>query len=216
MEIIFIYNKTNNQNKKVKDKIVNYVNQSYNVFNHNTESLILPVVPVMEFPHTQNLDKFSGLENEYNLTSYEELKTFAINSFFPVNKDYSFLHVGSEPDGNVYVDFLSTMLNTQTPFRLIAYDVNSAFDTGLNVASNILNQTQNAKNIIKSPFDVRFDGLVVVKSFKHTTENNGDIAYNLELSEFINKEMLINWLELGINAGVNMIKKTDLKAVGLI
>ena len=68
--------------------------------NNNEEVMIFPVVPPdFEITDEQNNEDFDGISGKMKLIGEKGLKKLTISSFFPVNKEYTFVKAGSERDG---------------------------------------------------------------------------------------------------------------------
>ena len=228
MEIIFIKEAQTSTDivSQVKNSIISRIEQAVNAINSNyetknSESLILPIVPKNNpFKSLAEVKNYKGLEREYNVPTYQSLKSFTWSSFFPVNKDYSFQHTGSNINGYDYVDFLQERQINQLPFRLIAFDTNTLTRTVTNIAGDVVNRA-NLQDYLSSPIRIFFDGFVLVKDFEYALDDAKDLSYTLSLEEF-NVDILesekykLSWPELSTNMATNVITKYALKGAGLI
>lgn len=222
MEIIFVYEKEGLRDvvSQVKYKVVDMIDTALNLLNPSkTENLILPIVPKIKFPNCAKVDTYEGLTANYNIPSKRGLDTIEWSSFFPVNKSYSFQHIGSNNNGYDYVRFLQRRLQNQYPFRLIAYENNTVLGAVKGIASDTINNNvsmKTASNLI----EVIFDGIVIVKDFNMNVDNVGDIEYSLKLKQFVDaNNPLIDWASLTTGIVTNMAVKTTnsmLKNAGLI
>lgn len=228
MEIIFIKEAqtSNDIVSQVKNSIISRIEQAVNAINSdyetkNSENLVLPIVPKNNpFETLAEVKNYKGLEREYNVPTYQSLKSFSWSSFFPVNKSYSFQHAGSSINGYDYVDFLQDRQINQLPFRLIVFDTNTLTRTVTNIAGDVVNRT-NVQEYLSSPIRVFFDGFVLVKDFQYALDDGKDLSYTLSLEEF-NVDILesekykLSWSDLGVNTATNVITKYALKGAGLI
>lgn len=228
MEIIFIRERQSSQDivSQVKNSIISRIEQAVNAINSdyetkNSETLVLPIVPKNNpFKTLAEVKNYKGLEREYNVPTYQSLKSFSWSSFFPVNKSYSFQHAGSNINGYDYVDFLQDRQINQLPFRLIAFDTNTLTRTVTNIAGDVVNRA-NVQEYLSSPIRIFFDGFVVVNEFQYELDNAKDLSYTLSLQEF-NVDILesekykLSWSDLGVNTATNVITKYALKGAGLI
>ena len=228
MEIIFIREAQTSQDilSQVKNSVISRIEQAVNAINSdyelkNSETLVLPIVPKNNpFKTLADIKNYKGLKREYNIPTYQSLQSFTWSSFFPVNKDYSFQHIGSNVNGYDYVDFLQERQINQLPFRLIAFDLNTISRTATNIASDVVNGA-NLQGYLSSPIRMFFDGFVHVKEFQYEPDEAKDLSYTLSLEEF-NVDILesekykLNWSGIGINTATNVITKYALRGAGLI
>nr|DAD95068.1 MAG TPA: tail assembly protein [Siphoviridae sp. ctVqj4] len=92
--------------------------------NNNETVLVLPVIPekMPEMSQTYNHTTFDAVAQEINLIGNKGLRTVTLQSFFPVNKNYSFQRPGSEKDGWKYVAFFNRYADLKVPIRMIWLD----------------------------------------------------------------------------------------------
>ena len=126
--------------------------------NNNETVLILPVLPaempemVQEYKNTT----FDAIDGEINLIGTKALRTVNIQSFFPVNKEYSFQRPGSEKDGWKYVAFFNKYAGLRVPIRMVWLD-------GINEISNMA---------------------YTIEGFTCNINRSRDISYSLDLKEY--------------------------------
>lgn len=221
MEIVFVREKQNSTDilSQVKNSVISRIQIPVDLTNKETETYILPVVPENNpFARITDVKNYKGLTADYNISTHRNLRSFEWSSIFPVNKGYSWQHFGSNMNGYDYVDFLNDRQGRELPFRLIAYERNSATRTVANIAGNVANQTISIQNILSTPIRTFFDGFVVVKKFEYISDKVRDIKYTLSLEEF-NTDIIkpeIDWRELGISSVSNVVTRFALKSAGLI
>ena len=221
MEIIFVREAQNRTDilSQVKNSIIARIQQAVNIADRETESLILPIIPKNNpFKHSSKIDNYKGLTTDYNVPSHEDLRSFEWSSIFPVNKNYSFQHAGSNINGFDYVDFIEERQNNRLPFRLIAYDYNTITSTIMNEAGMVLSGSVNVQNIAQNAIRIFFDGFVTVKEFDYYIDNAKDINYSLKLEEFNSETLMpeIDWASSAVNIGSNVVTKYALQKIGLI
>ncbi len=92
--------------------------------NNGETVLILPVLPekMPEFVEIWQNSTFDSLNGEINLIGTKGLRTVTLQSFFPVNKNYTFQRPGSEKDGWKYVAFFQKYADLRVPIRMIFLD----------------------------------------------------------------------------------------------
>lgn len=120
---------------------------------------IVPIVP-------PDVDIKTGGENEtlktakgnIRLVGEKTLKTVAWSSIFPVNKNYSFVAVGSRSNGYDYTDFLDNACSAKIPIRIVITTVNK----------------RTLCNMLATVDD----------GFSWTVDTAGDIKYSINLTEF--------------------------------
>lgn len=126
--------------------------------NNNTELLVFPVVPYAEVSTPQANEEFDTINaGKLNLIGDIGLRTLSISSIFP-NNDYKWIKSGSSNNGWEYIDFFNKWRSKKVPFRIII-----TTDKGkewLNMACTVDN-------------------------FAYGEKRNGDIAYTLDLKEYI-------------------------------
>jgi len=126
--------------------------------NNNADIYVLPIVPPnIEINSPQKNETFEGLKGDFTLIGNKGLKEISISSFFPVDKNYSFVAQGAEKNGWKYVEFVENLKKNKTPVRVV--------------------MTNKQKHTI-------FNGLCSVENFKYKPDNVGDIQYTLDLKEF--------------------------------
>lgn len=125
--------------------------------NNNEEVVILPVVPPIKLDRPQSNQKFETINNgTLNLIGEVGLYEFPISSIFPAQQ-YPWLKPGSVAKPMMYVVFFNKYRRKQVPFRCIA----------------------------SRPDGVEwFNMPVLVDDFQYYPRANGDIVYDLELSEY--------------------------------
>ena len=219
MEIVFVREKQNSNDilSQVRDSVIARIQQAVNLTESDTETYILPVVPKNNpFKNITDLKKYKGLSANYTIPDRTDLKTFSWSSIFPVNKNYAWQHAGSNLNGYDYVDFIQERQNNELPFRLIAFDRNTALTTGVNVLNSVL-EGANGMELLQAPIRNHFDGFVMVKEFEYDIDSVKDIKYTITLEEF-NTDILrpIDWTQAGVSAVTNIVTKYALKTAGLI
>ena len=130
------------------------------VANENqTKIMVLPVVPdrLGGIEYFTNNETFESLQGKITLIGNEELKSFKIESIFPVFKTYPFIKLNSNFNGWEYHKFF--MENVNKPVRLV-------------VTTDLL------KTLINT--------LCTYKYILKTVKANGNIVYSLEFTEFNN------------------------------
>jgi len=216
MEIAIIRER---QNRTFLQNLSNLVTERFQTFfnltGSETETLLLPVVPEgLEFPKEAEITNLKGVTSFYNIPQKTDLQTFTINSFFPVNKNYSWANPNSNLNGYDYVDFFEERQSSGLPFRLLAYDINNNFllDEIDAMADGISIETNG-----RALFRVHCDRYFLVKKFGYKVDKVKDIIYTLELKEY-NEEITdhINWTQAILKSGTNLTVRTALKQSGLI
>ena len=156
---------------------------------------VFPIVPV-ETPINSNgsNETHNGLDGRFRIIDNQELKNVSWSSFFPVNKNYSFVKKGSLANGYLYVTFIELMKRYKLPVRLIM-------------------TTNN-----KIPF---LNLLMTIDSFSTKIDKVGDIYYSISLtefpetfSEFISREKAI--LKYIKNLDIKSKAKEKLQSYGLL
>lgn len=123
-----------------------------------TEIYVLPVVlPNIPIKTGSRNEIFSAITQELNIIGNSTLIEVEINSFLPVNKNYSFVKAGSEKDGKIILDFLNQQKNLKLPIRVVMTDKSKG--TVLNI-------------------------LMSVESLEYNFDKAGDIKYSMTLKEF--------------------------------
>lgn len=126
--------------------------------NNNEEIMIFPVVPAGIGPEIpQENEDFDSIVGTLKLIGKLGNRTMTIESFWPVNKNYSFVRPGSESDGWLYVSFFERWREKQVPFRVILTTADGA--TRLNMAC-------------------------VINHLYWEVDKVGDIQYKLEIEEY--------------------------------
>lgn len=129
------------------------------------EILTLPVVPddVEPFTTAYETEYFDTLSGKITLIGERQLRTFSIESFFPVINSLqrairSYMKNGSLEDGEEYVKFLQK--NEGLPIRLVITD------------------------------DKKTTLLNMLAEYKYRTKKkpNGDIAYKIEFTEYLEND----------------------------
>lgn len=92
--------------------------------NNGETVLILPILPenMPELIETWNNSTFDSINGEINLIGTKGLRTVTLQSFFPVNKNYSFQRPGSQKDGWKYVAFFQKYADLRVPIRMVFLD----------------------------------------------------------------------------------------------
>ena len=126
--------------------------------NNNEEVMVFPVVPPDIGPEIpQENEDFESVAGRMKLIGNMGLKTLRIESFWPVNKNYSWVRSGSEPNGWRYVEFFEKWRSKKIPLRVIITTDNGA--TRLNMAC-------------------------LVNNLKWDVDKAGDIRYSLDIEEY--------------------------------
>lgn len=126
--------------------------------NNNEEVMILPIVPPdIQVSTPQEHEDFDGINGRLKLIGNMGLRTMTIESFFPVNKNYTFTKPGSIKDGWKYVEFFKKWRAKKVPMRVIVTTKDSA--KRLNMAC-------------------------VINDFSWAVDKVGDITYTLEIEEY--------------------------------
>lgn len=121
-----------------------------------TVILVIPVVKSnVKIAYKNDNLTIETLKGKINIPTGSDLTKISWESFFPVNKEYTFIAQGSEPNGWVYVDFFKN--RKKEPFRLVI--------------------TNEAKKTI-------INMLVTLDDFEIDPDNVGDINYSIAMSEF--------------------------------
>lgn len=119
--------------------------------------MILPVVPEVELDEPQNNEQFVTINNgTLNLIGDMGLRLFSITSKFP-GQEYSWLKPGSLGEPFKYVEFFRKWRDKKVPLRVITS---------------------------KPDGTEWFNMPVIVDNFKSRVRPNGDVDYNLEVSEY--------------------------------
>lgn len=207
MDIIFIRERQVGQNllTQINNKLLSTIQEAFNVTNPNTESLFLPIVPKdIPFVKTSDTINYKGINQAFNLPSYQNLEQLSWSGIFPVYKNYKSIRIASNLNGYDYVQFLEERQQNQLPLRLIAYDYTSG-DYSLG-------------NILTSGINILFDDLMLVSEFKYSIDNAKDIAYSLKLDKFKSNiiNYAINWGQMVTSAEKNITARYALKTLGLI
>lgn len=127
--------------------------------NNNQEVFVLPHVPV-DFPlpqPEQNNDTYAGLTRDYRRIGTMGLRTLSWSSFFPVGWRAAFMPKEARTNGWEYVSFFERWRPQKVPFRFIVLD--STGTTRLSMACT-------------------------VDTFEPSVRRNGDIAYNITITEY--------------------------------
>ena len=126
--------------------------------NNNEEVLVFPVVPPDVGPEIpqENVD-FDAITGKMKLIGNMGLRTVQIESFWPVNKNYTWVRPGSDANGWRYVEFFEKWRNRKVPMRIIITTNNGA--TRLNMAC-------------------------LVNNFTWRVDKVGDIQYRLDIEEY--------------------------------
>lgn len=126
--------------------------------NNNEQVMVLPVVPPgLEFDEPQENEEFKHLTGSLNILGNMGLKTVGISSFFPVNKNYSFMKNGAEKDGWKYVEFFRKYRQKKLPFRVVI-------------------TSKDGRELLNMPCSV--------DSFSYNVDKVGDIQYQLGIKEY--------------------------------
>lgn len=125
--------------------------------NNNEEVFILPVIEeIPELPLVYNNTVIDTINGQLNIIGNKALREVTLQGFFPVNKNYSFVRPGSNPDGWAYVAFFNKWSEKKVPIRMIWLEKEKKIS---NMAYTIENFTPRIKR-------------------------NKDIAYTLTLKEY--------------------------------
>lgn len=125
--------------------------------NNNEEVIELPVVPFEpDVGSPFDNDTFDGMVQELNLIGLRGLKSYTINSYFPIN-DYPYLR-NREMWGMEYVEIIERWRDQRIPVR---YIVRSDKAEGFNI-----------------------NDAVVIADFNYYPDRAGDIRYTLEMLQF--------------------------------
>ena len=90
--------------------------------NNNEEVMVFPFVPPgTEFEDPWEYEEFKGIKGTLQLIGESGLRVVEISAFWPVNKNYAFVHPKSERDGNKYVEFFKKWQKKKVPIRLVMY-----------------------------------------------------------------------------------------------
>lgn len=126
--------------------------------NNNEEVMILPVVPEIEVDKPQSNEQFETVNSKpLNLIGEEGLRTFPITSIFPAQK-YPWLRPGSLAEPFKYVDFFNKWRDRKVPLRIVT-------------------SRPDGSEWFNMP--------CLIDNFTFKVRRNGDIAYTLEISEYI-------------------------------
>ncbi|NMM52156.1 hypothetical protein [Paenibacillus aquistagni] len=125
--------------------------------NNMQETLTLPIIPPdFQFSIPRKNEEFETIgQGTLNLIGLRGLKTLSISSFFPL-KTYRFAK--HKKDGWSCVRFFNKWANKRLPIRIIVTD---------NKSNEIVNMA------------------CTVESFTYGLDRAGDIAYTLDLKEFV-------------------------------
>lgn len=128
--------------------------------NNGEEVAIIPVVPPdIEISEPwNNEEKDSVKYGKVNTIGLQGLRTFKLDSFFPVNKNYGFVKSGAWKDGKKYIDFFKRWRVKRVPFRVVI--------TG-----------SDNSEVLNLP--------MTVESLTYSFDKAGDIKYSLEFKEYI-------------------------------
>jgi len=128
--------------------------------NNNADVYILPVVPNgLDIDEPQTTEILKGLDHDIKVIGNVGLDKLSINSFFPVDKKYTFIATGAESNGLKYVEFIQNCKKNKIPMRVVI--------------------TNKNKYTIKNK-------LFSIEDFKYHSDNVGDIVYQLDLEEYPN------------------------------
>lgn len=126
--------------------------------NNNEEVLVLPIVPPnISISIPQDHEDFDSIQGKIKLIGPMGLRTLTLESFFPVNKNYSFIRPGSEKDGWQYVNFFEKWRAKRVPMRIII-------------------TSKDDHKRLNMPF--------VVNDFSWAIDRIGDIKYTLTIEEY--------------------------------
>ncbi len=127
----------------------------------NLSVFIVPVVPVgTSIISKGSNETLEALDHQFQVMNNEAPKEINWSSFFPVNKNYSFVPFGALSNGWLYVAFLELMKKYRLPIRVI-------FTTQAKIP--ILNT------------------LATIDEFKYAVDKTGDINYEIKLKEYYEK-----------------------------
>lgn len=127
--------------------------------NNNEEVVVLPVVPTIPVSTTQENEEFKTADQgSMNLIGDLGLRSFSIDSIFPVEGSYEGMRPGSVGEPFVYVDFINKWRMEKVPFRVIA----SRPDGSL-----------------------WFNIPMLVDNFSYEHTKSGAIKYKLSLTEYV-------------------------------
>ena len=120
---------------------------------------VIPIVPsnVSIKSITDNKEE-DTLREHINIAQNKKLRTIEWSSFFPVNKNYSFVRANSLRNGWAYVTFLELMRTLRLPIRIVC--------------------TTDTANIPIINMSVTIDELEI------SPDKVGDINYSIKLKEF--------------------------------
>lgn len=218
MDIIFVREKQTGQNilSQINNNIIDRIQKAFNVTDNETESLFLPIVPKdIPFAKTSDTSGYKGINEAFNLPSYQNLEQFSWSGIFPVYKNYKSIRILSNANGYDYVEFLDERQKNRLPLRLIAFDYNKLNETATNIyQSNDL----SLNNITTSAINILFDDFVLVSEFRYSIDSAKDIMYSLTLDRF-NANIVdysINLTQTSINTAKNITTRYALKTLGLI
>ena len=127
---------------------------------NSSESITFPIVPG-DFPDVnspQNNDTFEAVTGDINVIEAPKLRTLSLQSFFPVNKNYSFIRAqASYRNGWEYVNWIEKNRRLGLVFRLMFVETFGA---------------------------VKLDMLCTIDNFVYHQERNNDIKYQIDFSEY--------------------------------
>lgn len=124
----------------------------------NITPFIIPVVPTdIALGATGDNEETDTIQGKISIVKNPHLRSASWSSFFPVNKNYSFVRPGSLSNGWAYVAFIELMRTLKLPIRIIV--TNSDRIPILNI-------------------------LATIKKFNiSSVDKVGDIYYEIELKE---------------------------------
>lgn len=161
----------------------------------NLGIFVIPVVPDGTAIKTSSDNEIiDTLDGQINIIGNEKLRKLEWDSFFPVNKHYSFVSNGSLSNGWLYVSFIESMKKLKLPIRVICM----------------------AKNKIPMA-----NMLMSIDTFDYYIDKPNDIKYSISLTEFPSKFWGYMTPIAGINKYTkavqqNRIANEALKKTGLL
>lgn len=126
--------------------------------NNNEEVMILPIIPPeIEIEIPQENEDFNAVNGKLKLIGNAGLMTLTIESFWPVDKNYTWAKPGSDKNGWNYVSFFKKWRDKKVPMRIVITTDDGA--TRLNMAC-------------------------LVNKLNWSVDKTGDIKYTLEIVEY--------------------------------
>lgn len=144
--------------------------------NNNEDKIVLPIVlaelPEIDVPQANST--FQAITGDINVIGTMGLRQLTINSFFPVNKNYSFIrNQATYKDGWKYIEWIEKYRKQYIPFRLFIAETSG--DVRLNIACTIdsFKYHQNIRNDID--YSITFREYKFIDSSENRQAAEGEI-----------------------------------------